>query len=99
VHSGSNLLAMQMYRWSDASYLESQDMLRMSGIEREVFLYNRPKVSISDFGIVADLDSTFKNGIFQCGIEVVNNSGSKTKKLSDWKYWMGINSFMSMKNK
>lgn len=81
VHSGSNLLAMQMYRWSDASYLESQDMLRMSGIEREVFLYSRPKVSISGFGIVTDLDSTFKNGIFHCGIEVVNNSGSKTKKL------------------
>jgi beta-galactosidase len=50
---------MQMYRWSDASYLESQDMLRMSGIEREVFLYTRPKISISDIGVVADLDSTF----------------------------------------
>ena len=37
VNAGTNLLAIQMYRWSDASYLESQDMLRMSGIEREVF--------------------------------------------------------------
>jgi beta-galactosidase len=81
VHSGSNLLAMQMYRWSDASYLESQDMLRMSGIEREVFLYSRPKISISDIGLVADLDSTYKNGIFRCDVEVVNNSQSNTEKL------------------
>ena len=39
----SNLLAIQMYRWSDASYLESQDMLRMSGIERDVYVYTTPK--------------------------------------------------------
>jgi beta-galactosidase len=38
-----------MFRWSDASYLESQDMLRMSGIERDVYVYTRPKVFVSDY--------------------------------------------------
>ena len=45
---GKNLIALQMFRWSDASYLESQDMLRMSGIERDVYLYTRPKVFVAD---------------------------------------------------
>ena len=61
---GKNLIALQMFRWSDASYLESQDMLRMSGIEREVFLYSKPKVSVSDLHFTADLDSSFTTGLF-----------------------------------
>lgn len=71
---GENLLAIQMYRWSDASYLESQDMLRMSGIEREVYLYYNPKTSIVDFGIIADLDSTYSDGIFSLNTIVQNFS-------------------------
>jgi len=45
---GKNTLAIQIYRWSDASYIESQDMLRLSGIEREVYLYATPKTHIWD---------------------------------------------------
>ncbi len=81
IHEGSNLLAIQMYRWSDASYLESQDMLRISGIEREVYLYIKPKVAISDFGIIADLDSAFINGLFQCDVEIVNNAHSQNENI------------------
>jgi len=80
IYRGRNLLALQMYRWSDASYLESQDMLRMSGIEREVFLYSRPRVSITDFGIVADLDSVYQNGIFKCDIKLINQSFQDAKR-------------------
>lgn len=72
VKEGENLIALQMYRWSDASYLESQDMLRMSGIEREVFVYAKPKVAITDFLVVADLDSTYQNGLFSSTVEMVN---------------------------
>ena len=57
IQEGENLIALQMYRWSDASYLESQDMLRMSGIEREVYIYTLPKVSIADFHIKSDVSS------------------------------------------
>ena len=38
-----------MFRWSDASYVESQDMLRMIEIEREVYLYTQPKMFVSDY--------------------------------------------------
>jgi len=70
---GENLLSIQMYRWSDASYLESQDMLRMSGIEREVYLYTQPKVSIADFQVHAILDEQYQNGQFTFKAAIENN--------------------------
>ena len=72
LHEGQNLIALQMYRWSDASYLESQDMLRMSGIEREVFLYSRPRTAVVDFNVLTDLDADVKNGIFKSQVSVFN---------------------------
>ena len=48
LQKGENTLAIQIYRWSDASYIESQDMLRLSGIEREVYLYATPKTHLWD---------------------------------------------------
>jgi len=72
VTPGENLLALQMFRWSDASYLESQDMLRMSGIEREVYLYAKPRVAVVDFQVHAGLDSTYRDGEFSLKIAVEN---------------------------
>ncbi|MEJ2215154.1 MAG: glycoside hydrolase family 2 TIM barrel-domain containing protein [Gemmatimonadota bacterium] len=64
VRSGAdNLLAVEMYRWSDGSYLEDQDFWRLSGIERPVFLYAMPKVHIRDFFVTAGLDSVYRDGI------------------------------------
>lgn len=80
IKEGENLIAMQMYRWSDASYLESQDMLRMSGIEREVYIYSQPKVSIADFKVQTKLDSTFQNADFAADILVTNSTGSIANK-------------------
>lgn len=80
VQPGKNLLAIQMYRWSDASYLESQDMLRMSGIEREVYLYTKPKVAIRDFQVIADLDKNYQNGLFSNVVEIVNASSEKATR-------------------
>ncbi len=74
VRKGKNLIAIQMYRWSDASYLESQDMLRMSGIEREVYVYAKPKVAVTDFQVIADLDSSYKNGLFSTTVEITNTT-------------------------
>ncbi|MFT5764586.1 MAG: beta-galactosidase, partial [Saprospiraceae bacterium] len=59
---GTNTLAIQVFRWSDASYIESQDMLRLTGIEREVYLFARPAVHIFDYRVKADFDSATKNG-------------------------------------
>ncbi len=77
---GTNLIALQMFRWSDASYLESQDMLRMSGIEREVYLYTCPKVHLSDYFVDTNLDDSYTNGIFNGGVLVTNQHKSKKHK-------------------
>jgi len=45
---GKNLITFQIFRWSDASYIESQDMLRLSGVEREVYMYSTPKIHVWD---------------------------------------------------
>lgn len=78
--AGKNLIALQLFRWSDASYLESQDMLRMSGIERDVYLYTRPKVFIADFHAKTTLDDSYNNGIFNGDVTVSNNTMDGVKK-------------------
>ena len=77
VKPGKNQIAIQMFRWSDASYLESQDMLRLSGIEREVFIYSAPKVKIIDFVVVSDLDTNYQDGIFHLHAEIKNSTARK----------------------
>lgn len=67
---GENLVALQVYRWSDGSYMECQDMWRISGIERDVFVYSTPKLDIRDFKITSTLDSCYANGLLKADIEV-----------------------------
>ena len=55
---GKNLLAVEVYRFSDGSYLEDQDMWRLSGIFRDVFLYTTPAVSVWDFFVQPELDTS-----------------------------------------
>ena len=74
LEEGENILTLQMYRWSDASYLESQDMLRMSGIEREVYLYAQPKTHLEDYSVVASLSDNLKDGTFEGSFSIKNNS-------------------------
>lgn len=62
LNNDKNLLAFQIRRWSDASYLESQDMLRISGIERDVYLYATPKQRIFDFHAKPTLNKDFTAG-------------------------------------
>ena len=50
-----NRLAVQVFRWSDGSYLECQDMFRMSGIFREVYLYNTPQMAVRDHYVTSDV--------------------------------------------
>jgi len=80
VKKGKNLIALQMFRWSDASYLESQDMLRMSGIERDVYLYTKPKIFISDYHTNTNLDDKYVNGISHNTVSITNNSTTSAKR-------------------
>ncbi len=72
--SGKNIVAVQVFRWSDGSYLESQDMLRLSGIERDVYLMARPAVCLLDFTIMNGLDETLDIGEFSVELFIRNLS-------------------------
>jgi beta-galactosidase len=73
---GQNSLAVEVYRWSDGSYLEDQDFWRMSGMTRDVFLMARNPQHIRDFRISSPLVNDYNDGDFKLAIEVVNNSSS-----------------------
>jgi len=71
---GENSLAVEIFRWSDASYLEDQDFWRMSGITRDTYLKVRKPQSIADFRVGSSLDNTYTNGLFSLNIDLTNNS-------------------------
>jgi beta-galactosidase len=71
---GKNVLAAEVYRWSDGSYLECQDFWRISGIKRDVFLYSSPKVRIRDFFAKTDLDAEYKNATLELDVELKNHT-------------------------
>jgi len=81
--SGANTIALQIFRWSDGSYLEAQDMLKVSGIERDVYLYSTPKVHVYDFFAKAGLDSQYQNGELDLTVQVRNYSGKAGKFVLD----------------
>jgi beta-galactosidase len=69
---GDNILAVEVYRWSDGSYLECQDFFRLSGIERDVVLTAVPKVRIRDFFARATLEPGYRDGRLDLTVEVRN---------------------------
>lgn len=72
--AGKNQLAVEVYRWSDGSYLEDQDFWRLSGIFRDVYLWSTPNTHIRDFNVTATLDETNTNGFFQLTGEVTSTT-------------------------
>jgi len=78
LRKGSNLLAVQVFRWHDGSYLEDQDFWRLSGIERSVGLYCMPRVSLWDFELQSGLDKAYTNGVFKAMIDLRQFAGNTT---------------------
>lgn len=76
--SGKNTIAVEVFRWSDASYLECQDFWRLSGIPRSVSIYAQPKVRLRDFYAQATLDESYSKGVFNLDVELKNHSAKKT---------------------
>uniref|UniRef100_UPI004048B42B glycoside hydrolase family 2 TIM barrel-domain containing protein n=1 Tax=Mariniflexile sp. TaxID=1979402 RepID=UPI004048B42B len=74
VKNGRNELSVQVMRWSDASYMEDQDFWRLSGIERDVYIYTTNKVTVRDFRVTSDLENDFKDGVFNLSVKLGNNS-------------------------
>jgi len=73
LREGKNKLAVEVYRFSDGSYLEDQDYWKISGIERDVYLFSVPEVNIRDFHILADLDDSYKDGRLKVTAKVKNH--------------------------
>jgi len=74
LQQGSNSLAVQLLRWSDASYMEDQDFWRLSGIDREVYLYATNKTTIKDYRAIADLENNYLDGKLSLNIEIANST-------------------------
>lgn len=68
IRSGKNLLAVQVYRWHDGSYMEDQDFWRMTGIEREVYIQAYPRHCVWDYCIKAEPTNDYKDGMFTADI-------------------------------
>ncbi len=77
---GKNVLTLKIFRWSTGSYLECQDFWRISGIERDVFIYSQPKTAIHDFRVISTLDDQYKDGIFKLAIDLKNHT-NQTKNI------------------
>lgn len=81
--TGKNTIAIQIFRWTDGSFLECQDFWRISGIERSIHIYAQPKVRIQDFEIVSTLNKAYEDGLFDISIELKNHlQKSKNIQLS-----------------
>lgn len=72
---GKNVIAIQIHRFSDANYLECQDFWRISGIERDIYLYAQPQIHLTDFKVEAPLDDNYRNGILKVKVQFTNESG------------------------
>ncbi len=76
VKTGENLIALQIFRWCDGSYLEDQDLWRLTGISRDVELVARPKARMQDLIITPSLENDYKDG--RLAIEMAFTSGIKS---------------------
>jgi len=80
VQPGENQIAVEVYRWSDGSYLEDQDMWRLSGIFRPVYLYSTAAARIRDFTVRTDLADDYRDATLQIKPELT----AKNLSLSNW---------------
>ncbi|KPK60419.1 MAG: hypothetical protein AMS21_09490, partial [Gemmatimonas sp. SG8_38_2] len=74
LQAGTNAIAVQVYRFSDGTYLEDQDMWRLAGIYRDVYLMATPPVHLSDFFVTTDLEADHRDADLRVAVEVSNYS-------------------------
>ncbi|MBD8068631.1 beta-galactosidase subunit alpha [Bacillus sp. PS06] len=70
---GKNTISVQVYQWSEASYIEDQDMWWLSGIFRDVYLIARPKVQIRDYFVRTMLDENYQDAVLEVDLNLLNN--------------------------
>lgn len=83
VKAGENLIALEIFRWCDGSYLEDQDFWRLSGIARGIYAYTREKERVEDVNIVAGMDGIYTvttnvtKGVRKVGVTIVDKTGAE----------------------
>lgn len=77
--AGENVLAVRVYRWSDGSYLEDQDMWFLSGIFRDVYLLAKPAASVRDFAITTELDGEYRDALLAVRVDLSNRAESNAR--------------------
>ena len=77
-----NLIAFQVFRWCDGTYLEDQDFFRYSGVGRDCYLYARNKKRIQDIRVTPDLDAAYQNGSLSINLDL-KGSGKVDLELVD----------------
>ena len=82
LQKGENLLAVQVFRWHDGSYLEDQDFWRLSGIERDVYLQAVPKTTIWDYFLTSGLINEYKDGNLSVNVKLKSFGKSQIKNPS-----------------
>ncbi len=80
--SGENEIALEVYQFTDASYIEDIDFWRLGGIERDVFLHARPKLMLQDFFAKTTLDTTFSNGLLHLKVDLKNQTEKRKFKVT-----------------
>ena len=78
-----NLVALQVMRWCDGSYLEDQDFWRLCGFARETYLYSRPQTHVEDLFVHADLTNNYKDGTLKVDVDVKEQGGTVGWQLFD----------------
>ncbi len=79
IKEGKNILAVEVYRWSDGSYLEDQDMWRLSGIYRDVYIYSAPKLHLRDLFVYCDFDEQYEDATLKIKAKIRNFSDNIVK--------------------
>ncbi len=74
VKPGNNIISVEVYRWSNASYIEKQDMLDMSGFEREVFIYGTGKIRIYNFNFKYELNASYSQASYNLSVDLSHYS-------------------------
>jgi beta-galactosidase len=82
IRTGSNTIAVEVYRWSDGSWLEDQDFIRLSGIFRDVYLFSTPKVHMQDFEVSANCINNYTDGDLDVTVWVRNYNSSAISNYS-----------------
>jgi len=93
LRKGTNTIALQVFRWSDGSYLEAQDMLKLSGIERDVYLFSTPKIHVYDFFVKAGLDASYQNGVLDLSVQLRNYAANTLRGKTEIELLDDVNNF------